>query len=101
MTKPQDRSAFSEEAYYGAIAGNPKACMVKCIDRCHNLSSMSAGFSDAKIARYVKETETYYPELLKAVKAVPAYNSAAWLLRYQIKALLDMAARICWISSST
>ena len=101
VTKPADRSQFSENDYYAAILQNPRACLVKCIDRCHNLSSMSAGFSDAKIARYVKETETYYPELLKAVKAVPAYNSAAWLLRYQIKALLDMAARICWISSST
>ena len=48
-----------------------------------------------------KETEIYYPELLKAVKAVPAYNSAAWLLSYQIRGLLAMAERINWGSSST
>ena len=97
----KDRTRFSEKDYYAAVLQNPRACLVKCIDRCHNLSSMSAGFPDEKIAEYVSETKTYYPELLKAVKAVPAYNNAAWLLSYQIKSLLAMAERIEFISSST
>ncbi len=92
VTKPQ--KPFSEAEYYDRIKGNPKACLVKCIDRCNNLSSMSMGFSDEKIAEYVKETETYYPELLQIVKQCPEYNNAAWLLEYQIRSLLAMAKRI-------
>ena len=94
MTKPEDRTKWSERGYYKAIAANPKACIVKCVDRCNNLSSMSLGFSDARIAQYVKETETYYPELLRVIKECPEYNNAAWLLGYQMRGLLAMAKRI-------
>ena len=92
VSKPQE--PYSEKEYYKRIMTNPTACLVKCIDRCNNLSSMSAGFSDGKIEEYVKETETYYPELLKLVKACPEYNNAAWLLDYQIRSLIAMAKRI-------
>ena len=92
VTKPP--KPYSEAVYYAAIAENPMACMVKCIDRCNNLSEMSKGFSREKIAEYVKETETYYPALLKIIKGCPAYNNAAWLLSYQIRSLLSMAKRI-------
>ncbi len=92
VSKP--KNPYSEKEYYDRIATNPMACLVKCIDRCNNLSSMSIGFPDRKIAAYVEETETYYPELLKIVKACPEYNNAAWLLSYQIRSLLAMAKRI-------
>ena len=92
VTKPKE--AFDEKAYYAAIAGDPKASLVKCIDRCNNLSSMSVGFSTNRIEKYVKETEAYYPALLRAVKNCPEYNNAAWLLQYQIKSLLEMAKRL-------
>ncbi len=95
-TKP-----YSEKAYYEGIMGNPMACLVKCIDRCNNLSTVSMGFTDKKIEKYVKETETYYPELLRIVKGCPEYNNAAWLLSYQMKSLIAMAKRIGWNSSST
>ncbi len=99
VTKPP--KPYSEKAYYQRIMGNPTACLVKCIDRCNNLSTMSAGFPDEKITEYTRETETYYPELLKIVKKCPEYNNAAWLLGYQIKSLLAMAKRISRNSSST
>ena len=92
VTKPE--KPFDEKAYYEAIAGDPKACLVKCIDRCNNLSGMSLGFSAQKIAEYVKETERYYPALLRIVKNCPEYNNAAWLLQYQIKSLLELAKRV-------
>ena len=92
VTKPP--KPFPEDDYYDRIAEDPKACLVKCIDRCNNLSSMSTGFTDEKIAEYVKETEKYYRKLLKKVKACPAYNNAAWLLDYQIRSLIAMAKRI-------
>ena len=95
VTKPQKPYGQKEEqAYYDAISKEPKACLVKCIDRCNNLSTMSLGFSKTKIAEYVEETEHYYPKLLRVIKGIPFYNSAAWLLQYQIKSLLEMAKRI-------
>ena len=92
VTKP--KHGFSESKYYAAIMNNPKAALVKCIDRCNNLSGMAAGFSDERIQDYIDETKKYYPELLRAVKEQPEYNNAAWLLQYQIKSLLLAAKRM-------
>lgn len=92
VTKP--KSGFAEGAYYEAILDNPRACLVKCIDRCNNLSGMALAFTPAKIRKYISETEEWYPALLRVVKAVPEYNNAAWLLSYQIRSLLQTAKRI-------
>lgn len=92
VTKP--KYGFNERKYYAAIKNNPMAALVKCIDRCNNLSGMAAGFSDERIQDYIDETEKYYPELLRVVKEQPQYNNAAWLLQYQIQSLLLAAKRI-------
>ena len=92
VTKPP--KPYDEQAYYDAIAEDPRACLVKCIDRCNNLSTMALGFSSAKIASYAVETEQFFPKLLDVVKSTPGYNNAAWLLRYQIRSLLAAAKRI-------
>ncbi len=92
VTKP--KHGFSESKYYAAIRENPKAALVKCIDRCHNLSGMALGFSVERMQDYIEETEKYYPELLCIVKEQPEYNNAAWLLTYQIKSLIQTAKRI-------
>lgn len=88
------KTGREEQAYYADIAGDLRACLVKCIDRCYNLGTMALGFSKEKIAQYVTETETNYPPLLKTLKAAPQYNDASWLLDYQIRALLRTAKRI-------
>jgi GTP pyrophosphokinase len=88
-TSPENRDSMMK-AYYGEIAKNPKAALIKCIDRCNNLTTMSWGLSRERIYRMIKETEEYYPALLKTVKATPAYNNAAWLLQYQIESMLDI-----------
>ena len=82
------------DAYYTAIAKNPKAALVKCIDRCNNLTTMSWGLSRKRIYRYIVETDRYYPALLKAIKDTPEYNNAAWLLKYQIESMLDIYKRL-------
>jgi len=92
VTKP--KHSFSERKYYEAIMENPTACLVKCIDRCNNVSGMAVGFSAERIEDYIEETEKYYPELLRIVKEQPQYNNAAWLLSYQIRSLLQTAKRI-------
>ena len=81
-------------AYYDALAENPKAALVKCIDRCNNLTTMSWGLSRERIYRMLTETEKYYPALLNVVKATPEYNDAAWLLQYHIESMLDIYKRL-------
>lgn len=80
--------------YYKGLAGDPRAALVKCIDRCNNLTTMSWGLSRDKIYRMIKETEKYVLPLLKVVKAEPAYNNAAWLLQYQMESMLDIYKRL-------
>ncbi len=82
------------KAYYDAILDNPKAALVKCMDRCNNLTTMSWGLSRDRIYRMITETEAYYPALLKAIKSTPEYNNAAWLLQYQIESMLDIYKRL-------
>ena len=82
------------KSYYKAIADNPKAALIKCLDRCNNLTTMAWGLSRERIFRMIKETEEYFPELLKVVKEAPEYNNAAWLLQYQIESTLDIYKRL-------
>ena len=94
VTKPKNKEDFSEAVYYNAILQNPKACMVKCIDRCNNVSGMALAFKSAKLNEYIRETEEWYPQILKVVKDVPEYSNAAWLLSYQIRSILQTAKQI-------
>ena len=77
-------------AYYKKLVANPKASLIKCMDRCNNLTTMSWGLSRNRIYRMIKETEEYYPALIKSMKATTEYGSAAWLLQYQIESMLDI-----------
>jgi len=82
------------DAYYAALAGNPKATLVKCIDRCNNMTSMSWGLSRERIYRMITETDHYYPKLLNVIKDTVEYNDAAWLLKYQIESMIDIYKRL-------
>ncbi len=92
-TYPGEKKTI-KPVYYQKIANCPLASLVKCIDRCNNLSCMADGFSRKKQATYVIETEQYVVPLLDVIKAVPEWNNAAWLLRYQIRVLLETFKRM-------
>ena len=92
-TTPENRDEIMRE-YYDQIASNPKAALVKCLDRCNNLTTMSWGLSRERIYRKIKETEEYYPKLIKVLKATQEYNNASWLLKYQIESMLDIYKRL-------
>ena len=97
MTKDKNDDVPREELldkYYGGLASNPKAALIKCIDRCNNITTMSWGLGRDKIYRMITETEQYYPELLKVLKDTPEYNNAAWLLKYHIESMLDIYKRL-------
>ena len=55
---------------------------------------MSWGLSRDRGYRMIKETEEYYPKLIKAIKATTEYNNAYWLLQYQIESMLDIYKRL-------
>ena len=97
MTCPKRTPETRDEvltAYYEAMATHPKAALVKLIDRCNNLTTMSWGLPRWKIYRMIRETEKYYPPLMKVVKDSPEYNDAAWLLKYQMESMLDIYKRL-------
>ena len=97
MTKDKSRGSHDPEMldkYYAGLASNPKAALIKCIDRCNNMTTMSWGLGREGIYRYINEVDKYYPKLLKTVKDTPEYNNAAWLLQYQIESMLDIYKRL-------
>jgi len=95
-TKTDDESLKEaiEEEYYKGLVTNPKAALVKCIDRCNNLTTMSWGLTREKIYKNIEETDKYYPALFKVIKNTPEYNDAAWLLKYQIESMIDIYKRL-------
>lgn len=80
--------------YFKALASNPKAALIKCIDRCNNITTMSWGLSRDRIYRTIMETEKYIFPLLQVIKDTPEYNDVAWLLKYQIESILDIYKRL-------
>jgi GTP pyrophosphokinase len=83
-----------EDKYYRNILGNPLACLVKCLDRIHNVAGMADAFSRNWMARYTAETDRYYPEILDAIGKVPEWSNAWWLLRYQLTTMTETFKRL-------
>ena len=92
-TNDFNREKIMDE-YYNNIIKNPKAALIKCVDRCNNLTTMAWGLSKDRIYRMILETEKYYKPLLKSIKENIEYNNAHWLLQYQIESMLDIYKRL-------
>lgn len=85
MTKTQ-----AKDAYYAKIRTNGKACVVKIIDRCNNVSTMAGKFRPEKLAEYVLETERYILPLTRELKDnYPQYSDLAFLVKYHIISVLE------------
>ena len=92
LTKPEGfrKTEEQERAYYDAIAGNRIAVMVKLLDRCNNVSSMAASFTDEHMAEYIAETKAYVEPLLeRARKDYPEYSDQLFLIRYHMTSVLE------------
>ena len=79
--------------YYTNISNNPKASLIKLVDRCNKLTKMSWGLSRERIFRTIKETDIYILPLLDVIKNTE-YDNAKWLLSYQINTTLDIYKRL-------
>lgn len=76
--------------YYKRISENGKACVVKVIDRCNNVSTMAGSFSKEKLEEYINETEKYILPLITVLKnSYPEYSGLSFLVKYQIISILE------------
>lgn len=76
--------------YYRKISENGKACVVKVIDRCNNVSTMAGSFSKEKLEEYINETEKYVIPLTTVLKNMyPEYSDISFLIKYQIIGLIE------------
>lgn len=93
VTKKDHPGLTKEEytrEYYQGISGDPKAMVVKILDRCNNVSTMALSFSDQKLNEYIQETEDHVMPLLKKLKQEePEYHNAVFLIKYQLLSLLE------------
>ena len=93
VTFKQEEGKTKEEckaAYYEAIMENKKACVVKIIDRCNNVSTMAGCFSNEKLIEYIDETERYIIPLIDKIKDCYAeYSDVAFIVKYQIISLIE------------
>ncbi len=92
LTKPEGFGKTDPEyrSYYEGIAGNRIALLVKLLDRCNNISSMAAAFTDEHMAGYIKETRRYIQPLLeKARHDYPEYANQLFLIRYHMNSVIE------------
>lgn len=82
--------ADAKKLYYEKIKENGKACVIKVIDRCNNVSTMAGSFSKEKLFEYIDETENYILPVLDVLKnKYPEYSDATFLIKYQLLSLVE------------
>lgn len=80
----------AKEEYFDRIAGNGKACLIKLLDRCNNVSTMAGVFPRKKMLEYIEETETYILPLANVIKEkYIEYGDAVFLLKYHIVSVIE------------
>lgn len=80
----------AKKLYYERIKENKKACIVKVIDRCNNVSTMAGSFSREQMERYIVETEEYILPILDVLKnKYPEYSDIAFLVKYHVLSILE------------
>ena len=95
LTKDKDRFARlgkekATQEYYAGIRTNKTAMIVKCIDRCNNISDMALSFSPEKMRKYILETEEYIIPILNCIKEnYMEYASAVFILKYQMRSMME------------
>lgn len=86
LTKKRRGSKKPYETYFGELAENPIASIVKGLDRCHNVWTMRGVFNQDKQNDYIKEIDDWFLPMLKTARKrfpqqEPAYQNIAQQLR--------------------
>lgn len=77
--------------YYAGIMADKTACLVKCLDRCNNLTGMFGAYAPQRMATYARNTAAFLCPLLDRLGSDYGEERLALLLRYQIGGLLSAA----------
>ncbi|MBO6206348.1 MAG: HD domain-containing protein [Lachnospiraceae bacterium] len=80
----------AKKVYYENIRKNPKACVIKVLDRCNNVSTMAQSFPRDRQIKYIKETEEYILPLVTQIKEYyPEYADIAFIVKYHIISVIE------------
>lgn len=86
LSKIRDNSKIFDDEYYADLLEDPHCCLVKGIDRLHNLETMAGAFTPEKKVIYLKETEQYVLPMLKATRNNhPEFIEAIDIIRHIMK----------------
>lgn len=89
LTKKHRGVIVPYDVYFGRMAEDPIASLVKPADRAHNIYTMhAAGWTGEKQAKYAADIESWFFPLIKAARAEfpeqkPAYENVKTLLKVQ------------------
>lgn len=85
-----EQEQLRNNIYYAALRTNRIATIVKLLDRCNNISGMSAAWKAPKLAKYILETEEFVYPLLKYAKTeYPQYMNQFFLIKYHMKSVIE------------
>jgi len=78
------------DAYYHEISKDRVASIVKLLDRCDSVSTMSDVFTPEEIWSYIQETTDFVMPLYRSTKEHwPEQSSALFVLKYHILSVID------------
>ena len=101
LSWPEEDHESCRERYYRGISEDRLSCIVKCLDRCHNISCMSQSYSVKKLGTYSESTRDYLFPLLDRLSEDYGEERLSLLLRYQIESVLGTVDRILRISNKS
>ena len=92
----------AKHRYFTNIAVDEKATIVKLMDRCHNISTMSQAFTVKKMKSYIAETREYVLGYLyrEAKARYPQYDNQLFLIKYHLGSVVDSVENVVSLCST-
>ena len=85
-----EEKAEAKKRYYDSIKKDKRACVVKVIDRCNNVSTMAQSFTREKLIEYVNETEEFVMPVIEALKDnYLEYAEMSFIVKYHIISVIE------------
>lgn len=95
LTKKHRGIVKDSSVYFGELAQNSIASIVKGADRIHNIQTMVGVFSDEKQKTYVQEVEEKFLPMIKRAKALfPEQTRAYFNIEHMLKSQISLIKAI-------
>ena len=98
LSWPEEDHENCRERYYETIGEDRISCLVKCLDRCHNVSCMPSSYSVKKLRSYSETTRRCVFPLLDRLSDRFGEERISLLLRYQLESVLCGTDRVLKLS---